>query len=149
MSDEIKFDVRLDSDALKEYNRLDNSVLVVVNKQIDELELRADEIGKPLENNNSTKLAGCREIKLRDAGIRIVYRITNEIVEVLRIVYVLTIEKRSRDSAFKIADKRNRSYKQLKNSERGKYLSNTPKWSDKKKSTKKKKNTNVNGDTTK
>lgn len=61
MPDEIKFDVRLDSDALKEYNPLDNSVLGIVNKQIDELELRADEIGKPLENNNSTKLAGCRE----------------------------------------------------------------------------------------
>ncbi len=149
MSDEIKFDVRLDYDALKEYNRLDNSVLVIVNKQIDELELRADEIGKPLENNNSTKLAGCREIKLRDAGIRIVYRITNETVEVLRIVYILTIEKRSRDSAFKIADKRNRSFKQLKNSERDKYLSKTPKWSDKKKSTKKKKSTNENCDTPK
>lgn len=149
MLDEIKFEVRLDSDALKEYNPLDNSVLGIVNKQIDELELRADEVGKPLENNNSTKLAGCREIKLRDAGIRIVYRITNEIVEVLRIVYILTIEKRSRDSVIKIADKRNRSFRQLKNSARDKYLINTPKWSDKKKSTKKKKSIDENGDTPK
>ena len=62
-------------------------------------------------------------------------------------IYILTIEKRSRNSVFKIADKRNRSFKQIKNSARDKYLSNTPKWSDKKKSTKKKKRTDENDDT--
>ena len=83
MPEERRFDVRLDPDALREYNKLDNSILEVVNKQIDELELRADEVGKILENNNSTKLAGCREIKLKNAGLRIVYKITNRTVEVL------------------------------------------------------------------
>jgi mRNA-degrading endonuclease RelE of RelBE toxin-antitoxin system len=43
----------------------------IVNKKLDDLEERADEIGKLLSGN----LAGCREIKLRDAGIRILYRI--------------------------------------------------------------------------
>ena len=90
MPDEKRFDVRLDPDALKEYNKLDNSILGIVNKQIDELAYRADEVGKMLENKNSTKLAGCREIKLKDMGIRIVYRITNETVEVLQILYILT-----------------------------------------------------------
>ena len=40
MLEEKRFDVRLDTDALKEYNKLENSVLEIVNKQIDELELR-------------------------------------------------------------------------------------------------------------
>jgi mRNA interferase RelE/StbE len=43
---------------------------------------------------------------LRDAGVRIVFRVTNEIVEVLRVVYILTIEKRSNDFVFKLASKR-------------------------------------------
>ncbi|WP_134704365.1 hypothetical protein [Ammoniphilus sp. YIM 78166] len=51
----------------------------------------------------SSKLAGCNEIKLRDAGVRIVFRITNEVVEVLRVVYILSIEKRSDDFVFKIS----------------------------------------------
>lgn len=139
MPEERKFDVRLDPDALREYNKLNNSVLDIVNKQIDELEFRADEVGKILENNNSTKLAGCREIKLRDAGLRIIYRITNKTVEVLRIVYILTIEKRSKDFVFKIADKRNREFRQLKDKELSKYLKDTPRWEEKKSPTKLKK----------
>ncbi len=41
---EKKFDVRFDPDALKEYRKLDKSVLPIVNKVIDELEYRADEL---------------------------------------------------------------------------------------------------------
>lgn len=80
MSEE-RFDVRFDEDAEKEYNRLDNSVLHIVNTAIDELVYRADEVGKKLNNHSHTKLAGCKEIKLRDAGIRIIFRVTNENVE--------------------------------------------------------------------
>lgn len=75
--------------------------------------MRADEVGKTLGNNNITKLCGCKEIKLRDAGIRIVFRVTNETVEVLRIVYILTIEERSDDFAFKVAHKRNKALRAL------------------------------------
>lgn len=92
----LKFDVRLDHDALKEYQKLDGSVLGIVNKVIDELEYRADEFGKTLGNKGNTKLAGYKEIKLREAGIKIVFRVTNETVEVLRVVYILIIERRSR-----------------------------------------------------
>lgn len=87
-----RFDIRFDPDAEEEYNKLDNSVLSIVNKAIDGLIYRADEVGKKLSNHTNTKFAGCKEIKLRDAGTRIVFRITNEIVEVLRVVYILTIE---------------------------------------------------------
>ena len=107
------FDVRFDPDAVKEYNKLDNSVVNIVNKAIDELEICADKVGKPLSNKNCTKLAGCKEIKLRSFNLRIVFRITDEIVEVLRIVYILAIEARSEDIVFKIAHRRNKALKEL------------------------------------
>jgi mRNA interferase RelE/StbE len=110
---EKRFDVRLDPDASREYSNLDNSVIPAVNKAIDELEYRADEVGKPLGNRSSTKLAGCKEIKLREEGIRIVFRITNEKVEVLQIVYILIIEERSKDVVFKLAHKRLKEFKKL------------------------------------
>ncbi|MDD4627573.1 MAG: hypothetical protein PHP87_10935, partial [Syntrophomonas sp.] len=69
-------------------------------------EKRADEIGKPLRNQSNSKLAGCREIKLRDVGIRIVFRVTNQVVHVLRVVYILAIEQRSDDFVFQLATKR-------------------------------------------
>ncbi|NSJ93086.1 hypothetical protein G7A79_28975, partial [Coprococcus sp. MSK.21.13] len=78
MNSQKRFEVRFHPDAVKEYKKLDGSVLKMVNKSIDELELRADETGKILRNNKSTKLAGCKEKKLKDAGIRIIFKITNE-----------------------------------------------------------------------
>lgn len=128
MAKERRFDVRLAPEALKEYNSLDNSVLDIVNNAIDDLEVRADEVGKLLRNNANTKLAGCRKKKLRDAGIRIVYRITNETVDVLRIVYVLTIERRSNDFVFKVADNRNKIFKKLSNEQRIKHLTKCDNW---------------------
>lgn len=108
---ESRFDLRFDEDAYKEYERLDNSVAEIVDNFFDELEIRADEIGKDLTNKHSTKLHGCKEIKLKKAGIRIVFRVTNEIVDILRIIYILTIEKREDDIVFRIADKRLQRFK--------------------------------------
>lgn len=113
MNEEKRFEVRLHPDAAKEYEKLDGSVLNKVNKAIDELELRADETGKVLRNNKSTKLAGCKEKKLRDAGIRIIFKVTNERVDILRIVYIIAIEKRKDDLVFKIAHNRNQNLKVL------------------------------------
>lgn len=60
-----------DKTAEKEYLSLDGSVRAMVDKGIARLALRADEIGKPL----SGLLAGCRELKFRTDGIRVIYRI--------------------------------------------------------------------------
>lgn len=113
MNEQRRFEVRLHPEAVKEYKKLDGSILNMVNKSIDELEFRADEIGKVLRNNKDTKLAGCKERKLRDAGIRIIFKITDERVDILRIVYIITIEKRSDDLVFKIAHTRNNQLKTL------------------------------------
>ena len=78
-----RFDVEFyNKDAEKEYLSLDGSVKAMVDKGIARLALRADEIGKPLGG----LLAGCRELKFRADGIRVVYRIRGGRVEVVQIV---------------------------------------------------------------
>lgn len=113
MANESKFEIRFDPDALKEYEKLDGSVVEIVDGALEELEKRADEVGKKLNNTNESKLAGCKEIKLRNAGVRIVFRITDQIVNVLRIVYILTIEERDKRKAFKLADRRLTEFKKM------------------------------------
>jgi mRNA interferase RelE/StbE len=111
MNKEQKFKVKFDSAVVKEYEKLDNSIIQMVDKVIDELEKRADEVGKPLGNTKNAKLAGCREIKLRDIGVRIIYKITNEFIQVLKIVYVLAIAQRADEYVFKVAHQRFKRYK--------------------------------------
>ncbi|MBV4420633.1 hypothetical protein KM800_15140, partial [Clostridium tyrobutyricum] len=101
--DNKRFEIIFAAGAIKEYKKLDNSILSIVNKAIDDLEFRADEVGKPLKGN----LYGCKEKKLRNEGIRIIFRIVDNRVDILRIVYILAIQKRERDTVFKIATKRN------------------------------------------
>lgn len=60
-----RFEIIFAEGAVKEYKKLDNSVIGIVNKAIDDLELRADEVGNPLKG----KLYGCKEKKLRNEGI--------------------------------------------------------------------------------
>lgn len=101
-----RFDIQFHKAALKEYQGLDGSVALIVDKALEELEVRADEVGKPMGKKQQINLTGCREIKLRDAGIRIVYRVTKERVEVLQVVVILAIEDRADDLVFKLAAKR-------------------------------------------
>lgn len=128
MDTEKRFEIKFDPDAAKEYQSLDNSVIEIVNKAIDDLELRADEVGKPLRNTQASKLFGCKEKKLRDAGIRIVFKVTGETVDILRIVYILTIEKRSNDFVFKIANKRNITVKKIAKQKLNDYLQSCKSW---------------------
>ena len=107
-----RFEVRLHKEAAREYERLDNSVVAIVDRALAKLEQRADEIGKPLGNKYGSKLAGCKEFKLRDAGIRIIFFIADNTVQVLRIVYVLSIGKREDGIVFKTAAKRLTAVKQ-------------------------------------
>ena len=85
--------------AQKEYDSLDGSVRVMVDKGLLRLALRADEIGKPL----SGALAGCKELKFRANGIRLIYRIRNKNIE---IVQVIAIGPRSNGKVFEIAARR-------------------------------------------
>lgn len=99
---EVRFEIRFDPEAVREYQKLDNSVLKIVNKKLEDLEERADVIGKALSGN----LAGFREIKLRNAGIRIIYEITDQRVDILTIVNIITINRRESGRVFVIANDR-------------------------------------------
>lgn len=86
-------------DALKECKSLDGSVRKLVDLGLAKLRVRADEIGKPLRG----ELSGCRELKYREAGIRVVYRIVGENVEIVEIV---AIGARDKGKVFAVASRR-------------------------------------------
>ena len=89
----------IDRAAMKEYQDLDGSVRAMVDKGLARLALRADQIGKPLGG----ALAGCRELKHRADGIRIIYRIVGERLEVVEII---AIGARDKSRVFDEAERR-------------------------------------------
>lgn len=123
-----KYEVRFDPDAYREYLKLDNSVVQFVDKALEELEYRADSVGKVLSNKPATKLAGCKEIKLRDVGIRIVFRVSNESVDILLVVWILTVERRDKETVFKIADTRFQRIKKFPKEHLLKLFQRSKKW---------------------
>lgn len=101
-----RFKLRFDKKAQKEYDRLDGSVKGHVNKGLAKLRTRADTIGKELENKRDMKLYGCRELKFKGSGIRVIYRITGTTEHDLEIVMILGVGDRDEDKAFKDASER-------------------------------------------
>ncbi|WP_368915873.1 type II toxin-antitoxin system RelE/ParE family toxin [Exiguobacterium acetylicum] len=101
-----KFRLRFDKNAQKEYDKLDGSVKGHINKGLAKLRRRADTIGKELGNKREMKLNGCKELKFRESGIRIIYRITGQKEDLLEIVMILGIGDRAEDKAFKDASDR-------------------------------------------
>jgi mRNA interferase RelE/StbE len=89
----------ISKDAEKDYLALDGSIRPMVDKGIARLALRADEIGKQLTGS----LSGCRELKFRADGIRIIYRIVRGRVEIVQIV---AIGQRDKGKSFAMARKR-------------------------------------------
>lgn len=83
-----KFKIVFIEEALKEYKKLDGSTKKFVNVAISKIEQKALDIGEELHNTNDSKLAGCRRIKLRKIGIRIVYRVIDEKVEIAEIIAI-------------------------------------------------------------
>lgn len=75
----------LNRDVEKEYQKLDGSQRRLVRIAVAKLKTRADEIGTPLHG----ELAGCKKIKWRNAGLRMVFRIREDgMVEIAEIVAI-------------------------------------------------------------
>lgn len=89
----------IDKAAQKEYLSFDGSMRRLVDNGLMRLRVRADEIGKPL----SGKLSGCKELKFRAAGIRIIFRIVNGEIE---IVEIIAIGRRDKGDVFLQAESR-------------------------------------------
>lgn len=86
-----------------EFSKLDGSSRLFVEKAFRKLEFRADEIGKPLSNTPFALLRGCKELKFRRLGIRIIFRIINGQAQ---IVQIITIKHHENERVFRIASER-------------------------------------------
>lgn len=83
-----KFKVVFTEEANKDYNKLDGSVKKLVQAAVAKLRERADELGEDLTSKHGVNLIGCRKIKFRGAGIRMVYRIVGDQAEIAEIIVV-------------------------------------------------------------
>lgn|SRR5690554_106476 len=100
---ENKFEVIFIEEAKRDYQRLDGSVKKFVDIAIAKMLERADELGEELTKKNESNLIGCRKIKFKKIGIRIVYRI---IADKAEIVEIISIGKREENEVYKNAAKR-------------------------------------------
>ena len=89
--------------AKEEFKSLDGSSKILVEKAFRKLEYRADEIGKVLGNTSYANLSGCKEVKLKRIGLRMIFRIIGEQVQVVQII---SINKRDDEKVFRIASQR-------------------------------------------
>lgn len=98
-----KIDVVFVEEAKGDYEKLDGSVKKFVDIAIAKMQLRADELGEELTKKQQSNLIGCRKIKFKKIGIRIVYRIVGDTAE---IVEIIAIGKREENEVYKNAVKR-------------------------------------------
>lgn len=94
-------------EAVKDLRNLDGSPRKLVRKAIDKVSenpLPASEggLGKPLGNKGDNNLTGLLKIKLRSAGIRIVYKIIRQDNDMI----IIVIGAREDDEVYDIAKQR-------------------------------------------
>ena len=100
----MSWTVTLSRDAQKDYDRLDKTQQTLVLKSLDKLAQNPLPVyqggyGKPLGNKRTLKLAGYYKVKIRKAGIRIVY----ELRCVKENVFVIVIGMRDSDTVYRTA----------------------------------------------
>ena len=103
----MAWDIAYDKKVEKDLDALDRSVFARVIKAINKvaqnpLPQSEGGYGKPLGNNQSSKLAGCMKIKLKSLGIRVVY----QLVRVDTVMKIIIISIRADDEVYKEAEQR-------------------------------------------
>ena len=94
-------------EALKDMKNLGGNQKILVLKAIKKVQTNPlptyeGGFGKPLGNKAGNNLTGFLKIKLRDAGIRIVYMLVKTETEML----IIVVGARADDEVYEIADKR-------------------------------------------
>ncbi len=94
-------------EALKDLKDLDGSQRILVLKAIKKIQTNPlsnieGGYGKPLGNKNGTDLSGFLKVKLKAAGLRIVYKA----VKVADTMLIIVIGARADEEVYEIADKR-------------------------------------------
>ena len=103
----MNFELKFIPKAEKDYQKLDNSQKIIVNKALKKIltnpyPTNQGGYGKPLANLSNSKLAGLLKIKLRSSGIRIVYKLEIRNEKFL----VIIIGAREDSKVYKDAEKR-------------------------------------------
>lgn len=103
----MTWSVRYLPQVLDDLRRLDGSQLILVRKaiaKVAENPLPQDEggYGKPLGNTKTTKLTGLLKIKLRNSGLRIVYRVE----KIEKEMVIIIIAARADDQVYQQAQRR-------------------------------------------
>lgn len=98
-----EFDIVFIEEAKKDYRQLDGSEKKYVDIALAKIRFRADELGEELTQKGDSNLIGCKKIKFRKIGIRIVFRIIGDQAEIAEII---SIGKRRKDEVYKNAAKR-------------------------------------------
>lgn len=101
-----EFDVIFIEDAKVDYQKLDGSQKKLIDIALAKMKSRANVLGEELTKKGDTNLIGCRRIKFRKIGIRIVFRIVGNQAEIAEII---AIGKRQKDEVYKKATKRLRN----------------------------------------
>ena len=83
----------------EDYEQLDGSQKIFINKALDRIKLRGMEAGQPLHGN----LAKCNKLKNKKMGLRIIFREAEGTVQVIQIV---AIGKRDKERIYKLAEER-------------------------------------------
>lgn len=95
MTYKIEFDPR----AEKDYHRLDNSQRIAIDKSF----FRICQIGMQAGEALSGKLSGCRKLKHKKLGLRVIFRQT---VKGIEIIEIIAIGRRQDSKVYKEAEKR-------------------------------------------
>ncbi|MBT2583225.1 addiction module toxin RelE [Planococcus sp. ISL-109] len=83
----------------EDYEQLDGSQKIFVNKALDRIKLRGMEAGQSLHGN----LAQCNKLKNKKMGLRIIFREAQGNIEVIQIV---AIRKRDKEKIYNTAEER-------------------------------------------
>ncbi|MFJ1626417.1 type II toxin-antitoxin system RelE family toxin [Marinilactibacillus psychrotolerans] len=93
------YKVEFIEEAIQDFKKLDRSQQILIRKSILKIEKYGMQVGEALRG----ELAGCRKLKHKKAGLRVVFRETKNGLEIIQI---LAIGKRSDKEVYKSATKR-------------------------------------------
>ncbi|API88042.1 addiction module toxin RelE [Marinilactibacillus sp. 15R] len=93
------YKVEFIEEAIQDFKKLDRSQQILIRKSILKIEKYGMQVGEALRG----ELSGCRKLKHKKAGLRVVFRETKKGLEIIQI---LAIGKRSDKEVYKSATKR-------------------------------------------
>lgn len=103
----MNWQIKFIPEAKKDYDRLAGNQQLLVAKALEKVRQNPFSIyeggyGKPLGNKGGTNLTGLFKVKLKAAGLRIVYKLIQTETEML----IIVIGARADDEVYQIAQKR-------------------------------------------